>query len=146
MQTTSFSRVLCHHKFVAIGVNEYFLLKWRHVPCGMMSSIILSLSSLSTLNFEDMGGWEPWTCYLWYMSCDLRRRAITIIHGSSMTTNVSASRAPSCKSVFRFSLRFYAAAVLKSNFIWSPHTASLRWKCTLGLTKLFSKTPISLYW
>ena len=67
---------------------------------------------LKTWGVESPG---PVTCE--NMSCDLRRRAITIIHGSSMTTNVSASRALSCKSVFRFSLPFYAAAVLKSNFI-----------------------------
>ena len=51
MPTTSrFPCVLCHRKLVAIRVNEYFLHKWRHVPCVLTSSFISSLSSLSILN------------------------------------------------------------------------------------------------
>ena len=59
MPTTSrFPRVLCHRKFVAIRVNEYFLHKWRHVPCVLTSSIIPSLSSLSILNRELKQRWR----------------------------------------------------------------------------------------
>ena len=44
-------------------------------------------------------------------------------HGSSMTTDVSAGKAPSCKPTFGFSLQFYAAALLKPNFILSIELA-----------------------
>ena len=50
---TSFSRVLRHRKFVAIGVNRYFLHKWHHAPCVMTSSII---PLLSILNIWSRGG------------------------------------------------------------------------------------------
>ena len=68
MLTMSFSRVLCHHKFVTIWVNEYFLHKWCHVPCIMTSSII---PFPSILNIWRCGGFTAlplyqvhchWTC------------------------------------------------------------------------------------
>ena len=47
-----FLYVLCHHKFVTIGVNKCFLLKWQHVLCAMMPSIIPY--QFSVILFEDM--------------------------------------------------------------------------------------------
>ena len=38
-------------------VNEYFLNKWRHIPCDMRSSIT---PSLSILNIWRRGVWQPW--------------------------------------------------------------------------------------
>ena len=45
---TSLLCVLCHHKFLMIRGNDYFLHKWHQVPC-VMSSIIPSLSTMRGL-------------------------------------------------------------------------------------------------
>ena len=40
-----FLRILCHRKFMRMG--EYFMRKWRHVPCVMTSFTILPMSVLN---------------------------------------------------------------------------------------------------
>ena len=76
--TTSFSRVLCHRKFVMIGVNEYFLRKWRHVWYVMTSSIIPSLSWFVD---SPVSKFETTRHNYWYLRNPPPLQALQINHG-----------------------------------------------------------------
>ena len=52
--TTSFPLVLCHRKFVTIGVNKYYL----HYRCSMRYDVIYDPFPINSQIFEDMRGFD----------------------------------------------------------------------------------------